>query len=329
MVSTLRRHSFGASATCRSGSVTFWAWAVSIAVHLAVLTIFGVVRFSHSQATVEQRPAPTTKISRVEKFIQASPVIPKPRVKRLVRENITVRESSTKARERLLPPNPTFNAPQPISQDFSNGILPASPVERDWSSIESANPPNEIEFFGSRTQERKVCYVVDSSGSMQGMFGQVRDNLKKSIEALQPDQYFYIIFFGGKELLEFGDGRLLRATPKAKSAAYSFIDSVQAFGQTNALAALERAVQVRDSSGNGPAVIYFLTDGFELTAENTQKFPQKISNLLREFSPRTKFNVIGFWPVESDRNILETIAEQSGGECVLIYDDNNQTVTEK
>jgi hypothetical protein len=308
--------------TCRSGSVTFWAWMASIGTHLTVLTIFGVVRFSHLQAVNEQRPAPTTKISRVEKFIQTSPVIPKPRVKRLVRENITERDG-TKPPERLAPPNPTFNAPKPVTQDLPTSFSPASSVGKDRSSIEGVNPPNEIEFFGSRTQERKVCYVVDSSGSMQGMFGRVRDNLKKSIEALQPDQYFYIIFFGGKELLEFGDGRLLRAAPKAKSAAYSFIDSVQAVGRTNALAALEKAIQVRDGSGNGPAVIYFLTDGFELTTEDTRRFPQRISNLLREISPRTKINVIGFWPAESDRNILGTIAAQSGGEFVLVYDDNS------
>jgi hypothetical protein len=292
-------------------------------VHLAVLTIFGVVSFSHPQAADEQRPAPTTKISRVEKFIQASPAIPKPKVKRLVRENITIRESSTKTPERLAPPNPAFDALKPATQNFSNGISSVSSVEKDWSSIENVNSSNEIEFFGSRTEERKVCYVVDSSGSMQGIFGQVQDNLKKSIEALQPDQYFYIIFFGGKELLESGDGRLLRATPKAKSAAYSFIDSVQSVGQTNALAALERAVQVRDSSGNGPAVIYFLTDGFELTTDDAQRLPQKISSLLRKFSPRTKINVIGFWPAESDRNILETIAAQSSGEFVLVYDNNS------
>jgi len=307
----------------RSGSITFWAWVVSIAVHLAALTIFGVVRLSYSQAAAEQRPAPIAKISRVEKFIQASPVIPKPRVKRLVRENIV-----TKTQERLLLATPIFfDAPKPAAQDFSNGILPVPSVGRNWSSINGANLLNEIEFFGSRTQERKVCYVVDCSGSMQGMFGQVRDNLKKSIEALQPDQYFYIIFFGGYEPLEFGNERLQRATPKAKSAACSFIDSVRASGQTNALAALEKAVQVRDSSGNGPAVIYFLTDGFELTTEDTRRFPQKISNLLKKFSPRTKINVIGFWPAENDRNILETIAVQSGGEFVLVYDDNSQTVT--
>ncbi len=305
------------TAYCRSGSITFWAWTVSIAVHLAVLTVFGVVRFSQSRAGDYRRPIPTAKVSRVEKFMQASPVTPKPKVKRPVREDIA------KARERLLPTSPIFNTPKPVVRDFSNGSSPAPSVGRSGTIVGGANLPKGVEFFGSRTEERKVCYVVDSSGSMLGMFGRVRENLKKSIEALQPDQYFYIIFFGGKELLESGGGRLLRATPKAKSAAHSFIDSVQPAGQTNALAALERAVQIRDSSGNSPAVIYFLTDGFELTTENTRRFSQRISNLLREFSPKIKINAIGFWPAESDRKMLEAIATQSGGEFVLVCDDNS------
>lgn len=300
---------------CRSGSVAFWAWMASIAVHLVVLTVFGVVRFSHSRAGDKQRLTPTAKISHVEKFMQASPVTPKPKVKRPVGEDIA------KAREQLLPVSPIFNTPKPAVLDFSNSIPPAPSIGGSSSLTDSVNLPNAIEFFGSWTEERKVCYVVDSSGSMRGMFGRVRKNLKKSIETLQPDQYFYIIFFGGKELFESGGGRLLRATSKAKSAAYSFIDSIRPAGQTNTIAALEKAMQVRDSSGNSPAVIYFLTDGFELTTENTHGFAQRVSNLLRKFSPRTKINAIGFWPTRSDRKMLETIATQSGGEFVLVCDD--------
>jgi hypothetical protein len=303
------------TAYCRSGSAALWAWVVSIAVHLVVLTSFSVVRFSHLRAGDKQRPAPTARISRVEKLIQASPVTPKPKVKRPIREYIA------KTGEQLLPAISISNTPKPAMQDVSKSILPAASIGRSISPTGRINLPNTVEFFGSWIKERKVCYVVDSSGSMRGMFRQVQKNLKKSVEALQPDQYFYIIFFGGEKLVESGRGRLLRATPKAKSDACSFIDSVRPTGQTNAMAALERAMHTRDSSGYSPAVIYFLTDGFELTTENARNFPQRVSNLLRKFSPKTKINVIGFWPTKSDRKMLETIAAQSGGEFILVCDD--------
>jgi hypothetical protein len=158
---------------------------------------------------------------------------------------------------------------------------------------------------------------------MLGVFGRVQKELKDSIVKLQPDQYFYIIFFGGDRLFEFRNGRLLRATPKAKSTAYNFVDSIRPTGQTNALAAFERAMQIRDGQGLGPAIVYFLTDGFELTTEDKKSFTQKIANLQRRFAPRTKINTIGFWPQSRDRELLRLIAKQSGGEFVFVADGNN------
>ena len=154
------------------------------------------------------------------------------------------------------------------------------------------------------------------------MFGQVRRKLKDSIAGLQPDEYFYIIFFGG-ELFESGNGRVLRATPEAKSAAYNFIDSIQSAGQTNAIAALERAVQIRDSGGNSPSIVYLLTDGFELTAEDSRSFSQRVASMLKRFAPTARINTIGFWPQSDDRKMLEAIAKRSGGEFTFVADGDN------
>jgi hypothetical protein len=86
---------------------------------------------------------------------------------------------------------------------------------------------------------------------------------------------------------------------------------------------LERAVRIRDGSGVGPSVIYFLTDGFELTNEDAQGFSRKVKDLLKRFVPTTKINTIGFWPQISDREMLGVMARQSGGECVIIGDGDN------
>ncbi|MCJ7777575.1 MAG: VWA domain-containing protein [Sedimentisphaerales bacterium] len=294
-----------------SSGVTFWAWTASIAVHLIVLTALGFVTFSGSEAGVEQRPVPTAKISQIKKLVQAAGVIPKPKIKRPTRGEFT------KKSERLLPVNQIFGTVKPVSKDWPSLAKPSVSMS-EISFPGSANLREGIEFFGSFTDERKVCYVVDCSGSMQGLFGEVRKKLSESIGNLQPDQYFYIIFFGGDRLFEFGDGKLLRATEEVKSAAYKFIDSIRSAGQTNALAAFERAVQIRDSMGQNSAVVYFLTDGFELTSEDGRRFSQKVAGLLAKFAPRTRINTIGFWPQSGDREMLRTIARQSGGEFVLI-----------
>ncbi|RKY24158.1 MAG: hypothetical protein DRP62_04375 [Planctomycetota bacterium] len=292
------------------GSVALWAWFISITLHLVVLAALGVLKFSRSDADYKHRPVPMATVSQVKELIEANPVIPKPKIKKSIGDRF--RESPRK----LLPANQIFGAAKPSSPSISDFARPSAPT--GVSSASGANLPRGIEFFGSRTDRRKVCYVVDCSGSMQGVFRRVQKKLKDSIVALQPDQYFYIIFFGNNRLFEFGDGRLLRATEQARSAACDFIESIQPAGRTNAVAALERAVQIRDSFGVSPSVIYFLTDGFELTMEDAGKFSQKISNLLKSFAPTAKINTIGFWPQSNDRKMLEIIAEQSGGEALII-----------
>ena len=305
----------------RRGNVAFWAWAVSIAVHLTVLTVFGLFKLSPSNAPGEQPATPTAGISQVKKLIQTALIIPKPKIKSPVKS----RPGGLVAERLGGPASPHFAVPPsgPSPSDLPKLAKPAGSM-RDFSPAGAMILPAGIEFFGSWTDQRKVCYLVDCSGSMQGIFGRVREELAESIRNLQPDQYFYIIFFGGDRLFEFGDGRLVRATPQAKSAACDFVDSIQPAGRTNALAALERTVQIRDDSGNSAAVVYFLTDGFELTGEDTHRFGQKIANLLRRFAPTTRINTIGFWPAGQDRQLLETIAKQSGGEFVSVAEDSSQ-----
>jgi len=301
----------------RRGSVTFWAWTASIGVHLIVLTAFGLVKFSQSRVQVQQRPAPMANISQIEKLMQAMPKIPKPKIKKPTKsrvDDLTVGRLDASPFHRF-----AVSPTKPGLQDLGD-LAKSTSSQGVFSLASSTNLAHRIEFFGSWTDQRKICYLVDCSGSMQGILGRVRKKLKESIQNLQQDEYFYIIFFGGDRLLEFGNGRLIRATEQTKSAAYDFIDSVRPAGQTNAMAAMERTVQIRDDSGFSPSIVYFLTDGFELTTEDAQKFSREIANLLKRFAPATRINTIGFWPASDDRKMLETIARQSGGEFVFVKD---------
>jgi hypothetical protein len=294
----------------------------SIVVHLIVLTVFGFVQFSPCRRQagpithLRDGPIPAAKVSRIKRLIEAAPIIPKPKITKPTIGKFTGRANSAVPRPGT---EGIFGAAKPGGRDL---VKPAVSQSDYFFSGSNVLRPR-IEFFGSFTDRRKVCFLVDCSGSMRGVFGLVQRRLKKSIGALQGDQYFYIIFFGGDKLFETGGGRLLRAGEKAKSSAYHFIDSVHPAGRTNALAALERAVQIRDGRGAAPSVIYFLTDGFELTTEDAHVFSQKAANLLKRFAPATNINTIGFWPQSDDRRMLEVIARQSGGECVLISDGDN------
>jgi len=259
------------------------------------------------------RAAPTAGIDRITQMAQASPATPKPKMKNL----IIGRNRYAGVSDESSPLGRVFGPPGSPLQDWP-AVDQSGPSLREELSGSNGAFPGRIEFFGSVSRQRKVCWLVDCSGSMQGLFTQVRKKLKESIAALQPDQYFYVIFFGDGKLYELGDGRLLRATPKTKSAAESLIDSVRPAGTTNAMDALERAVRIRDDRDAGASVVYFLTDGFELTKEDSTDFPQKIADLLERFAPAMRINTIAFLPQENDRTMLETIARQSGGEFLCV-----------
>lgn len=156
---------------------------------------------------------------------------------------------------------------------------------------------------------------------MSGMFGWVREQLKQSIESLEQDQYFCIIFFGSDSIFKFGDGKLVRASNKTKQEAVEFINTVQPAGKADAFSALKAAIQTRDAVGSAPLLIYFLTDGFELADESSDLSEWKITNYIKDYAPSIQFNTIGFWPQEQDRSLLEAIAKESGGQFIIITDE--------
>ena len=170
-----------------------WAWTISIIVHVVVLGIFAVVKFSQWQEAEKQRSAPTAKVSQVKRMVEAEPVTPKPKVKqsiinraaattRIVAEGIPTRQIFDVSR-------PILRNPQKVSGLAGSGPKAVVPL----SSSMMVSP--KVEFFGSVTEGRKICYVVDCSGSMQGIFARVQKELIKSIEDLDADRYFYVIFW--------------------------------------------------------------------------------------------------------------------------------------
>jgi len=305
----------------RLGGVKFWAWTVSITVHLTALAVLGIIRFGPSRVEAGQVSAPAARIEQISNLINSEPVIPKPKVVKLEPKIIASAAGRLASGARkLVPADRVFEAARPTPQNPEGFSFSEAPPAAQSGSLpaDSEILPAKVEFFGSWTDRRKICYVVDCSGSMKGIYVRVRERLKESIKSLQPDQYFYIIFFGGDRLTELGDGKLIRATEEVKSAACDFVDLMQPAGQTNAMAAMEKAVRICGSKENTQSVIYFLTDGFELTTEGAYGFSQEIVSLRKRLAPAVKINTIGFWPQSDDRNMLAAIAGQSGGQFVLV-----------
>ncbi len=288
------------------GSVTMWAWAVSLGLHILLLAVFGVVRFSQSSDRSLPAEKPQVSVAQINKVIERAQVRPKPKV-----EYFPVDSGFHVNRERkiVMPAReyaymePELKTNSDITVEGTAGLLPGGRV------LEAASA-----FFGQVSAERKICYVVDCSGSMHGRFSLVRDELKRSISGLEADRYFYIIFFlEGDKLLESGKGKLVRATPGSKSAAFDFIDSARPSGQTNAYNALRRGMAIRDDFNSPAGLICFLTDGFDLEDAGAADFADIIGNLRKELAPGTRINTIGLQTEATDCGILQAVATESGG----------------
>jgi hypothetical protein len=292
----------------RTGGITLWAWVISILFHAGLLAVFASVYFSNVPKERLSVTRLTPGRAQLKKIAESTPITPKPKIKKLFKS--TLSSSTTK---------------KPLDLDLRSRIKPSFETSSTHLSETSELIVNGdvwsrgVEFFGQFTDVRKICYVVDCSGSMHGRLGLVKQQLKTSIASLQPDQFFYIIFFlQGDKLLESGDGFLARATPKAKTAANEFIDTVTPAGTTDPLNALNRAMQIRDYSKNSCGLIYFLSDGFDLQPEGADNFAQQVENLRKNLAPSAIINTIGFWTQDQDRKILETVAKQSGGQFVNV-----------
>jgi len=294
----------------QAGSVTFWAWMVSLVVHLLVLAVFGLIRLSNPSNPVSGNHIPAARVTRLKTLLNKDTIIPKPKVKKPSQGlNTQKKEDIFSKRSHFIKSSAKLES---LSLNSSTHTIP------DYEAVKSHLVLGEVKFFGSSTHERKICYIVDCSGSMQGLMGKVKSQLKDSISNLLPDQYFYIIFFGDNALFESGHGKLTRATEKNKKHAYSFVSTIRAGGRTNAFNALERAVNITDNAGHKASVFYFLTDGFELTKSKDESLNQETLKLIANYAPDSKINVIGYSPTEQGRIILQSVAALSGGEFVMI-----------
>jgi hypothetical protein len=294
------------------GRVKFYALAISVFAHVFVLSVFAAVKLSQP-APASLKTAAVVGVCRAAALAERPVVAPKPKV---VSENRPQAATKERASSNLKSRIANFKQiPNPNNQLTISSDVHGEPVE---TPALSEPITAQAEFFGSAADGRRICYVVDCSGSMQGLWQRVRAELVESIARLEQDQYFCVIVFGGGSILQSGGGRMIRATAAAKKEAFAFIDSLRPAGETNASEALQQAVRVRENAGQPASVIYFLTDGFELSEKDRSRFAHEVATMIRSFSPKTRINTIGLWPNEPDIRTLERIARDSGGRFTLI-----------
>ena len=314
--------------------IKLYALGVSVFAHIVGLSVFAAVKISQSPP-VRLQTTTVVSISQAAKLADRQAVTPKPKVSPVDSKPF---DSSGALKADIIRGRPIVKADGKGTQANTRPVfdLPKEDYQRQAEEVKqpigsqgvAATSGGElagnIEIFDSPARGRRICYVVDCSGSMRGLWKRVQEELVDSIGKLQQDYYFCVIVFGGGSVLESGGGKMVRATEQAKKEAYSFIGSIQPRGGTNAADALERAIMIKDRAGVGASAIYFLTDGFELSEQDGSRFAHKVATIHRSFAPKTQINTIGFWCTRQDGSVLETIAKESGGKFVMVGNTGEQ-----
>ena len=155
---------------------------------------------------------------------------------------------------------------------------------------------------------KDVCFVVDTSGSMQGKkIEQARATLKFCVQSLNPGDRFNIVPFA-TEARSFSEA-LLDASKDNVAKAVEYVEGIRALGGTAIDEALTKALDMSPNSDR-PYMVVFLTDGLPTIGETKEPV------ILSHVAERNKGNVRLFaFGVGNDVNthLLDKLAEQNRG----------------
>jgi len=280
------------------------ALTISIALHLILLATFAAIKLSSPKA---ERAIPQASITQLSAMANAEPITPKPKINRLFVADTKPGQNWQLPLEQLSSPDVNIT-PEITKLELQN-----------HSPARSEPLPRTTQFFGNRTSQKKICFVVDCSGSMKGFLKKVQNKLSESISQLEPDQFFAIIFFGNGRITAFENAAMSRATEIKKQKAIAFINTITLSGKTEPLLALQKAMSVRDSVNSAPGMIYLLTDAtFELDSKSAKDFCDKALALRAKLAPATQIHPIMFWPQQADKEVLSTLAQKTSGQFTAI-----------
>lgn len=171
---------------------------------------------------------------------------------------------------------------------------------------------------------RNFAYVVDFSGSVSVVADDLKRELKRSIGGLKPQQTFGVFTFfsyvdPGRDdaVTESFAPKLQPASADKKREFFLWIDRQAARGRSDPLPAIRRALSVR------PDVVFLFSDGEfedpkaeELIARENENSRTRIYCLV--FDDVLLEDTSGLPKVTPGARRLQTIAEQSGGQCKIV-----------
>jgi len=154
-------------------------------------------------------------------------------------------------------------------------------------------------FGESRDEQRRIVFLVDRSGSMQGrQMSEAKRAILACLGALSEQDKFSIVAFDSR--IESFSNRLVSGSQRNREKATIFVDRISARGGTELVNGLKEAYSLL--GGNGGDVLLF-TDGQVMDSEDI------LANVVKD---DIRVHCLGIGSASQDR-FLSLLARQSGG----------------
>ncbi len=174
-------------------------------------------------------------------------------------------------------------------------------------------------FFGADATGNCFCYVIDSSMSMQGgAWEAAKSELMRSLNSLQPNQRFYIVFFNQKlsAIPLPGENDPARFALYAESQniehARRWIDTIRLAKGAPPTNALSYAIQLE------PDAIYLLTDGVTTSDVGAalKRFNRAV-DLIDGEQVKVPIHAVAFYSLDGQQ-LMRRIAAENQGKFIYV-----------
>lgn len=212
------------------------------------------------------------------------------------------------------------------SQEASGGGTKANldlPFSASGGDEEEEEAPEIVVFFGQQYEGDGVFFCCDKSGSMRegGKWGRLQSEVLKNLSGFSERCQFGIIFFD-REIVKFPQaGKPADATPAMKSAASSFLKSVQIGRGTCTLAAMLATLTMAQQSTAKRKVIILLSDGEQFCQghDNAEYAKQCLADVTQRNTQRIQINTICIGQTGAvNEDFMRKMATLNGGQFARI-----------
>jgi Ca-activated chloride channel family protein len=174
----------------------------------------------------------------------------------------------------------------------------------------------------TKVQQRDVCFVIDTSGSMAENGGKKMEQAKKALSFClanlnEGDRFEVVRFSTEAEGLFSG---LQPATKENVEKAQSFVSGLKPIGGTAIQDALQKALALRGSGADRPYVIIFLTDGQPTVGETNED--KLVESVAKANSDNTRIFSFGIG-TDINTHLLDGIADKTKAFSQYVLPEEN------